>query len=230
MSVVRQIGPWVVLSTFAAAFACGGAGAPSTPTNTIASATPTDTTPPSPPATTAPPAETTPPTPPAPPPTASAPPPTPPVPPVTIEEVQEPKGTPQHIKLTIADGRPKGLKSGAFESYWLWKDPGTTHWHLRTTTHSVEHRFQGFVMSEDGSLADAHMVRTEHKDHMRVDANKATFDFSTKGHEDGLDFDAPDDRCLRFHLLIDGKGHPDRVNVGKNDAHPPHYWFKICQK
>jgi hypothetical protein len=138
------------------------------------------------------------------------------------------KEKPKKAKRAIGEGRPKGLKVGAFEAYWVWFDAGG-NWRLRTTTHDAEHRFQGVIVSEDGSISDLKPTRLEWKDRLQMTKDTVSFDFSTKGHEDGFDFSAPEDRCVRFYLLIDGKPHVDRVNIGKGDAHPPHWHFQLCK-
>jgi hypothetical protein len=226
MNIARKIGPFVAVGSFVAAGACAG-GAPQPPT--VASATPTTTAPPpdtaTATATAAPSASATPDATPTAAVTASA------APTSTMPAYEEQKPPPKEPvkkgKRTMADGRPKGLKPGAFEAYWVWFEG--THWKLRTTTHDAMHRFQGAIVSEDGSISEVRPTRTEYNDRLKSTKDTIGFDFQTKGNEDGFDFDAPEDRCLSFFLLIDGKPHVDRVNIGKGDAHPPHWNFKLCK-
>lgn len=193
-----------------------------TPAPTAAPTTPPVATPSTPPAdtTAAPPATTT-----APPATTSAPP--------TVapwQEPPEPKDPPKDHKWAFADGRPAGLKSGAPMAYWLWNGGAADHWwHVRTTTATMKHRFQGWIVGEGKDpIREFKTTKTEHGDRVRVTPKGIAFDFTTDGHEDGFDFKVAGRHCVRFHLFIDGDAKPAHVNIGKNDAHPAHAHFRLC--
>lgn len=188
------------------------------------------------PVTTAPPANTAPP-PTAPPPasTTTAPPantgPGPTGAMMPFEELPEPPPTepPIDVKLVDADGRPTALVAGAPLGVWIWIDRDQT-WHVRTTTHSQMHRFQGVVMTvRDNTLSDVKPVRLEMNDRLRTHNGRvAAWDFSTNGHEDGFDFKTAGSQCIRFFVKVDGKADPAAINVGKNAAHPSRWHFRLC--
>ena len=54
------------------------------------------------------------------------------------------------------------------------------------------------------------------------------FDFETDGGIDGFDFRTIGARCVHFALFIDGRGEPDKVNLGFNEARPRHHVFTLC--
>ena len=206
------------------------AGGPTTAQNT-----PVATTEPAPPATpttpAAPPTPTT--TPPAAP--TSPPPPTPATPvPATDpaqpahQEVPPPADKPHEFKFSVADGRPRGLHDGVPESYWIWHDEHGKWWHLRTSTHSVQHRFQGWVFHDKDRFTDIHPTRLEWGDRIKYGTNGAAWDFQTKGHEDGFDFRTSGNQCVRFHTFIDGKPNHDRVHIGAGGVNPPSAHFRVC--
>lgn len=153
---------------------------------------------------------------------------TPAAPAPAYAETPEPSEAPKEIRFSVADGRPKGLVRGAFEAFWVWHDLNGKHWHVRSTTHSTMHRFQGSVIGEGGKLTDIHPTRTEWGDRIRANARGVSFDFHTNGDEDGFDFKVSGTHCVRMYLLIDGKPDPARINVGASDAHPPAWHFKVC--
>ena len=130
-------------------------------------------------------------------------------------------------KASIADGRPKAYKSGTPESLWIWQDAKGTRWHVRASTMATRHHFQGFVVA-DGDLKGARATKAEWKDSVKVNGKRASFDWSTDGWSDGMDFDIAGNGCVRFYLLIDGKQQPQRIHLGKEGAHPEKAHFKLC--
>jgi hypothetical protein len=144
-------------------------------------------------------------------------------------ETEVPAEAPKEAKQSMADGRPKGFKAGAGESFWVWQDAKGSHWHLRSTTKDKPHRFHGVVVG-DGELKKVASIRTESGDRFRLKGGKrASFDFSTEGASDGLDFDVANDSCVRFVLFVDGQpAGVDRINIGKDAAHPQGNNFKLC--
>lgn len=148
-------------------------------------------------------------------------------PPPTFTIVTEPTVPVVQFQYSMADGRPGGLHPGAPEALWLWHDGHGRSWHVRTTTHSQRHRFQGSVVSE-GVITN--MVATDHSfaDRIRADAKTVTFDFFTQGHEDGFDFHVAGSQCVRFYMTIDGRSEPNLVHIGRANAHPTNWHFKLC--
>ena len=143
------------------------------------------------------------------------------------QETPPPAEAPQTIKFSVADGHPKGLKSGAFEAFWVWHDTNGKRWHLRSTTHSVMHRFHGGIVPDSGQITSVKSTRLEFGDRVKSSSKGIAFDFYTDGGEDGFDFET-NGQCVRFYLHIDGKTNPALINVGKDDVHPPSSNFKLC--
>jgi hypothetical protein len=144
-----------------------------------------------------------------------------------IEEVTVPAQPPAELAKGVEEGRPAGFHDGAPEGYWVWHDGAS--WHLRTTTAHREHRFQGRVWVGKGEVTDVRPSHLELNDRFRRKGNAMFFDFRTKGHEDGFDFRIADGECAHFNLLVDGAGHPDKIDIGASDVHPPHHVFRLCK-
>lgn len=149
---------------------------------------------------------------------------------VAFEEIAEPPGNDAEAeqKLAIAAGRATALVPGANLGVWIWSD--ANGWHVRTTTKSQQHRFQGVVMAtRDATLTDVKPTRLEFNDRLRVRNGRAVaFDFTTNGHEDGFDFKSAGGQCLRFFVKVDGKPDPGNVNLGSAGTHPAKWHFKLC--
>ena len=143
------------------------------------------------------------------------------------QETPPPAEAPQVIKFNVADGHPKGLKSGALEAFWVWHDTNGKRWHLRSTTHAVMHRFHGGVVPDSGQITSVKPTRLEFGDRIKASNKGIAFDFHTEAGEDGFDFDT-NGQCVRFYLRIDSKTNANLINVGKDDVHPPSSNFKLC--
>ena len=201
------------------------AGGPTTAQNTpVATTEPAPPAAPTTPATTPPPAAPTAP----PPPTPATPVPATDPPQPAHQEVPPPADKPHEFKFSVADGRPRGLHEGVPESYWIWHDDHGKWWHVRTSTHSVQHRFQGWVFHDKDRFTDIHPTRLEWSDRIKYGTNGASWDFQTKGHEDGFDFRTSGNQCVRFHTFIDGKPNHDRVHLGAGGVNPPSAHFRVC--
>jgi hypothetical protein len=143
-------------------------------------------------------------------------------------EVPEPTTAAVSIQYSVADGRPKGLKDGASEAVWIWHEEKGKFWHVRTTTKKYLHRFSGAVVGEGGPITEIKPTRLEWGDRIKASPKGIVFDFETDGHEDGFDFRVGGNHCVRFYIKVDGKEEPGKINVGKTDAHPPAWHFKLC--
>jgi hypothetical protein len=166
----------------------------------------------------------------APPPTATvvvqtAPPPPPPV--ATFTVVTEPTVTVVQMRYSVADGRPAGLHSGAPEAFWVWHDDHGRGWHVRSTTAGQRHRFQGAVVS-DGIITNVNATDHSFSDRIRADAKTVNFDFFTQGNEDGFDFRVAGSQCVRFYMTVDGRSEPQLIHIGRGNAHPGAWHFKLC--
>jgi hypothetical protein len=144
-----------------------------------------------------------------------------------FSETQAPSEAPHSVTFSAVEGRPKGLHVSAPEAYWVWHEGKGLKWHVRTTTHSTEHRFQGFVQPDTGHLSAVRPTRLEWNDRVRASEKGISFDFHTNGAEDGFDFETTG-QCVRFYLLIDGKAHPQNIHIGQAGVNPPHDYFKAC--
>ncbi len=166
----------------------------------------------------------------APPPTATvvvqtAPPPPPPT--TTFTIVTEPTVQVVQMHYNVADGRPAGLRPNAPEAFWLWHDNRGQNWHVRTTTAGMRHRFQGAVLS-DGVITNVNATDHSYADRLRADAKSVNFDFFTQGNEDGFDFHVAGSQCVRFYMTVDGRSEPNLVHIGRGNAHPTSWHFKLC--
>jgi hypothetical protein len=155
-----------------------------------------------------------------------------PVPPQTpmVDPPQPaPSDTPAELRFTVADGRPSGLHPGVVESYWIWHEDHGRWWHVRTSTHSQLHHFTGWVWHDKDRFTDVKPTRLEWNDRIRYGEKGISWDFQTKGHEDGFSFKTNGAQCVRFHTFIDGKpAHSALVHIGAGGAHPPGNHFKLC--
>jgi hypothetical protein len=151
----------------------------------------------------------------------------PPPPPATFTVVTEPTVTVVQMHYSVADGRPAGLHPGAPEALWIWHDDRGRFWHVRTTTHSQRHRFSGAVLS-DGAITNMNATDHSFADRIRADAKSVNFDFFTQGHEDGFDFRVVGSQCVRFYMTVDGRSEPQLVHIGRANAHPTGWHFKLC--
>jgi hypothetical protein len=201
---------------------------PTTPS--VASAAPTTPTTPSTPDTSTPTTPTTP--------TASATPtttptatasaePVPPQPPLQ-EPPAPPPAKPAELKFSVADGRPTGLHEGVPISYWIWHDDHGKWWHVRSSTHTELHHFQGWAWHDKDRFTDVKPTRVEWADRIKYGAAGVSWDFHTKGHEDGFDFKTNGASCVRFALWIDGKAVTTQVHIGAGGVHPPSNHFRLC--
>src|SRR5262249_28097532 len=116
------------------------------------------------------------------------------------------------------------LQPGALEAFWIWREGGA--WHLRTTTKANMHKFTGWVATE--GLSSVTASKLEVADKVHVQNKMMHFEFTTAGHEDGLDFKTGADDCVRFQLRVDEKPEPNLIHIGLSAMHPAKAHFKLC--
>ena len=134
-----------------------------------------------------------------------------------------------------AKGKPEKTSIGKTEHYEVWRDQGG--WHVRTHTAKFDHHFRGVVSVSGGELMEIKPYKLEHKGPeadlfvVGPEHREITFDFSTKGSVDGIDFrvkgEAPQ---LHFTLMLGEKDPafvPDRILIGKAAVHPTENPFEI---
>jgi hypothetical protein len=148
-------------------------------------------------------------------------------PPTTFTLVVEPTVQVVQMRYNEADGRPAGLHSGAHEALWLWHDDHGHNWHIRSTTAGVRHRFQGSVIS-DGVITAVNAVDHSYADRIHADAKSVHFDFFTQGNEDGFNFHVDGSQCVRFYMTVDNRSEPQLIHIGRANAHPASWHFKLC--
>jgi hypothetical protein len=119
-------------------------------------------------------------------------------------------------------GKPDKMEVGQTVRYYLWSDPNSTKWNIRTTTYKLTRQFSGTVTPVGGTILGANTKKMEKKgknaDYGRIaeGEKELTFVLTTTTGMDGFDFTvSPDTRELIFDLKIDGENKGDRVFVGK---------------
>jgi hypothetical protein len=148
-------------------------------------------------------------------------------PPPTFTVVAEPTVAVVQMRFNAADGRPAGLHAGAPEAFWVWHDGHGRNWHVRSTTAGHRHRFQGAVVS-DGVITNMNATDHAFADRIHADAKEIKFDFFTQGSEDGFNFQVAGSQCVRFYMMVDGRSEPGLVHIGRTNAHPAGWHFKLC--
>ena len=121
------------------------------------------------------------------------------------------------------------MRAGAPDAMWLWHDGPEPEWHVRTTTARALRRFSGVLWVEEGAFSKVKSSRLELQDRMRPGKREITFDFTTEGSIDGIDFMTPGARCLHVQLLVDGKPDPAQIFLGQKGKHPGKATFSICK-
>lgn len=132
-------------------------------------------------------------------------------------------------------GKPEGLEVGQTMRWYLWHNNNV--WHLRTTTTSRRHHFEGKATVKGGRIRDVHVTQgdkmIEQGDWWKLSKNdrELTIDFKSKGEMDGFDFvvgGKADE--IEFSLKIDGEEKPEKIFVGKAGEHPESATFTLPAK
>lgn len=120
-------------------------------------------------------------------------------------------------------GRPKGMGPNAPGGYYIWQDE--KGWHLRATTGSQKHRFDGEIISEGGTISAVKQYREEPASWFKQQGNKITFDLTTDKNIDGIDFQA--DGNITFKLRFDDREEASTIHVGANGENPASLPFTL---
>jgi hypothetical protein len=84
-------------------------------------------------------------------------------------------------------------------------------------------------MGDGGPITELKATAAEFNDHIRIaSSNAVNFDFQTQGNEDGFDFRVAGSHCVRFYMTVDGRSDPQAVHIGRTNAHPNSWHFKLC--
>lgn len=126
------------------------------------------------------------------------------------------------LPFEMLEGKPD-VDPGRGLGYWIWHDDAGLH--LRTTTHGLEHDFNGVIRTGEASkLVDVDGYRLEDKgaNQDRVtqpEQNVVRFHFDTWDGVDGLDFRLDGDMfCV--NLENDGREATDMVHIGQYELKP----------
>ena len=135
--------------------------------------------------------------------------------------------TPANAQIN-PQGKPGDTGVGKTEHYEVWHDQ--SGWHVRTFTKEYDHHFRGSISVQGGEFEKVKGFKQEHKGATKdafvlgPENKKITFDFSTKGSVDGVDFHVKGETAvLKFNLLMgqkEPKFEPARIFIGEGLAHP----------
>jgi hypothetical protein len=124
------------------------------------------------------------------------------------------------LRMSVAEGQPPRMHSGANQAYWVWKDENGI-WHLRETTQSVRRHFQGRIRASGGAqIVDLRGFQIGAHDWLALEGRDIVFDLDNKQHIDGFDFRVNGGGCLEFDLRIDHSGDGNRIYIGKTERVP----------
>jgi hypothetical protein len=129
-------------------------------------------------------------------------------------------------------GRPEGKDLDVPARYYVWTDDDG--WHLRTAARRMT-RFEGVIRLKQGSFEKLRAIGLESKGKspdawtVNKDRTEIKFDINTAGSFDGFDFTSknPKDTIVGFELQVAGKSQPQKIFVGKGNAHPPEATFEF---
>jgi hypothetical protein len=127
------------------------------------------------------------------------------------------------LPFSILDGNPD-FEHGQGMGYWIWRDKDGLH--LRTTTHGIEHDFNGALRTSDNSqFVNVKPYRLEDQgsndDRLHIDSDKDTirFHFDTWAGTDGFDFRL-DGRTFCVELENNGHEATDATHLGRDEVRP----------
>lgn len=137
-----------------------------------------------------------------------------------------PTGT---LQIINSLGEPKGMGEGSSKRFMLWRENNGV-WHLRTTTGRKQHRFNGEIIAENGTISDLSPISTEKKDWVTSkDPKRIVFNLNTNGAIDGFDFRTTA-TSLKFSLFIDGGTRANQVYIGAQATNPASIPFTLPTK
>ena len=132
------------------------------------------------------------------------------------------------VALLIGAGATAASATSAAPSYRqpgvrIWHDDNG--WHVRVTHNTIHDRvFTGEIVTR-GGIVDAHPVRLEHNDFVRVGVQQHAllFHFNNYGGVDGVDFNIESALVVWFRFVSDGRVvPPSYISIGPNGTHPAH--------
>ncbi len=133
------------------------------------------------------------------------------------------------LRMSMAEGQPPRMHSGANQAFWVWKDKEGV-WHLRETTSRVRRHFEGRIRAYGGAqIVDLRGFQIGAHDWLAQEGREIVFDLDNKQHIDGFDFRVNGGGCLEFDLRIDHSGDGERIYVGKKEQVPHNSHFTLCQ-
>jgi hypothetical protein len=151
-----------------------------------------------------------------------------PLPPQPKEPPPQPPAPPKPAPTLsgISEGAPK-FSAASPPAYWIWRSADGV-WRLRTTTGNTRQSFHGMVAVSGDKLGQVSVTRTELYRRVDIRETQATFQFSTDGHFEGIDFTTVrPNSCPLFHLIVDGSP-VKQIFIGANAVRPPSHRFLLC--
>jgi hypothetical protein len=162
-----------------------------------------------------------------------------PIPADSFAEESKPRAAPTPTEKTGEDtailkprGRPEGKDLDVPARYYVWTDDDG--WHLRTAARRTT-RFEGVIRLKQGSFEKLRAIGLESKGKfpdswtVNKDRTEIKFDIHTAGSFDGFDFTLKNakEAVVGFDLQVSGKPQPQKIFVGKDNAHPKEGSFEF---
>lgn len=143
-----------------------------------------------------------------------------------VEEIPVRQSRPTRIGHRAAQGAPEVTRGEAI-AFWVWYDDAG--WHVRTTSDTEVHTFQGAIQLNGGEFENLAPVNTNHRDRWTVnEEGRLHFAFRTRNGMDGLDFQTQA-RCVRLNLRVDGEGAAS-VRTGAEATEAGDHVIRICPR
>lgn len=122
-------------------------------------------------------------------------------------------------------GKPDKFKAGKLNTA-VWHDDDGQHVRF-STAGKVDRKYSGKICAEKIAKADGFELEANDKLEVGADGVCLTFDFTTDGAVDGIDFRA-DGAGVTYELLIDGKPvKKGDIWIGAGNIHPKHSPFVL---
>jgi len=125
-----------------------------------------------------------------------------------------------NVALNIdPNGQPSYMGVGSTHRFIIWRDGNS--WKIRTTTAGLEHRFEGRIIANGGTINSVSQTGLENVDQLALENNRRTinFDFTTAGAMDGINFSTNAD-TVTFEVEMDGRSTARNVFIGRNGENP----------
>jgi hypothetical protein len=129
------------------------------------------------------------------------------------------------VPAGVVRDQPLAMGNHSGGAYWVWWTPDGM-WHVRVRAPYGARRFYGRIAAPSGMLQA--LPLGEQQDRIVLKDSGFSFDFTTRGGTDGMDFRAGGDQCVRFVLNIENESSRGLVFLGRNGYHAPSNRFVAC--